>query len=40
VESFTTKLDLKGKRIEMKLPEGLLELEAPLSAGKRDRQAR
>jgi 16S rRNA processing protein RimM len=39
VESFTKKLDLKGKLIEMKLPEGLLELDAPLSAGKRDRQA-
>ncbi len=32
------KLDLKGKRIEMQLPEGMLELDAPLSAGKKDRQ--
>jgi len=32
VESFTTKLDLKGKRIEMQLPEGMLELDAPLGA--------
>jgi len=38
VESFTKKLDLKGKRIEMQLPEGMLELDAPLSAGKKDRQ--
>ena len=33
VESFTKKLDLKGKRIEMQLPEGMLELDAPLGAG-------
>ncbi len=38
VESFIKKLDVKGKRIEMKLPEGLLELDAPLGAGKKDRQ--
>ncbi len=38
VESFTKKLDLNGKRIEMQLPEGMLELDAPLSAGKKDRQ--
>jgi 16S rRNA processing protein RimM len=35
VESFTKKLDIKGKRIEMQLPEGMLELDAPLSAGKK-----
>jgi 16S rRNA processing protein RimM len=40
VEGFTKKLDLKGKRIEMQLPEGMLELDAPLSAGKKDRQAK
>jgi 16S rRNA processing protein RimM len=34
VESFTTKLDLKGKRIEMQLPEGMLDLDAPLHSGK------
>jgi len=34
VESFTKKLDLKGKRIEMQLPEGMLELDAPLGSGK------
>jgi 16S rRNA processing protein RimM len=39
VESFTKKLDLKAKRIEMQLPEGMLELDAPLSAGKKDRPA-
>jgi 16S rRNA processing protein RimM len=38
VESFTKKLDLKAKRIEMQLPEGMLELDAPLSAGKKVRQ--
>lgn len=38
VESFTKKLDVKGKRIEMQLPEGMLELDAPLSAGKKDRR--
>jgi 16S rRNA processing protein RimM len=38
VESFTKKLDLKGKRIEMQLPEGMLELDAPLSAGKKVQQ--
>jgi 16S rRNA processing protein RimM len=35
VESFIRKLDVKGKRIEMQLPEGMLELDAPLSAGKK-----
>jgi len=36
VEGFIKKLDLKGKRIEMQLPEGMLELDAPLSAGKKE----
>ncbi len=40
VESFTRKLDVKAKRIEMQLPEGMLELDAPLSAGKKIRQSR
>jgi 16S rRNA processing protein RimM len=39
VESFTRKLDVKAKRIEMQLPEGMLELDAPLSAGKKIRQS-
>jgi 16S rRNA processing protein RimM len=34
VESFITKLELKAKRIEMQLPDGMLELDAPLSSGK------
>jgi len=36
VEGFIKKLDWKGKRIEMQLPEGMLELDAPLSAKKKD----
>lgn len=45
VESFTRKLELKAKRIEMQLPPGMLELDAPLSsanpgAGKKDRPAK
>lgn len=35
VEGFLTRLDVKGKQIEMQLPEGMLELDAPLSAGKK-----
>ncbi|PSH03672.1 MAG: 16S rRNA processing protein RimM [Acidobacteria bacterium] len=38
VESFIKKLDLKAKQIEMQLPEGMLELDAPLSAGKKVRR--
>jgi len=38
VESFIRKLDLKGKRIEMQLPEGMLELDAGPRAGKKDRR--
>ncbi len=37
VESFLTKLDVKAKRIEMKLPEGMLELDAPLKAERKAR---
>lgn len=33
-ESFIEKLDLEAKRLEMRLPEGLLELDAPLSAAR------
>lgn len=39
VEGFIKKLDIKAKRIEMQLPEGMLELDAPLSAGKKDRRS-
>jgi 16S rRNA processing protein RimM len=35
VTSYIARLDAAGKQIEMKLPEGLLELDAPLGAGKR-----
>jgi 16S rRNA processing protein RimM len=35
VEGFTRKLDLKAKRIEMQLPEGMLELDAPLGTQKK-----
>jgi 16S rRNA processing protein RimM len=38
VEGFIAKLDLKAKRIEMQLPEGMLDLDAPLSAEKKDSQ--
>jgi 16S rRNA processing protein RimM len=31
VEAFVKEQDLKGKRIEMQLPEGMLELDAPVS---------
>ena len=37
VEAFVKEQDLKGKRIEMQLPEGMLELDAPLS--KKDKEA-
>ena len=32
VEGFLERVDLPGKRIEMRLPEGMLELDAPLGA--------
>jgi 16S rRNA processing protein RimM len=35
VESFVSKLDLQAKRIEMQLPEGMLELDAPLGGEKK-----
>jgi len=37
-EAFIRGLDLSGKRLEMELPEGLLELDAPLSAEEKGRQ--
>lgn len=37
-ESFLRKLDLETRRIEMILPEGMLELDAPLSQVERERQ--
>lgn len=35
VESFLVKLDVTAKRMEMKLPEGMLELDAPLKSAKK-----
>lgn len=37
-EAFIRRLDLSGKRLEMELPEGLLELDAPLSPEEKHRQ--
>lgn len=37
-EEFVKKLDLPGRRIEMRLPEGLLDLDAPLSNDEKRRQ--
>ncbi len=38
VESFLKSADFKAKRIEMVLPEGMLELDAPLSKAEKERQ--
>ena len=38
VEGFVVKQDLEGKRIEMQLPEGMLELDAPLSKREKEIQ--
>lgn len=35
VESYLVQLDVPAKRIEMKLPEGMLELDAPLKSAKK-----
>ena len=37
-EAYLVKVDLAGKRIEMKLPEGMLELDAPLSEDEKKHQ--
>lgn len=37
-EAFIRRLDVSGKRLEMELPEGLLELDAPLSNEEKRRQ--
>ena len=37
-EEFLRSVDLERRRIEMKLPEGLLELQAPLSGEEKQRQ--
>lgn len=36
-EAYLVKVDLGGKRIEMRLPEGMLELDAPLSEEEKNR---
>jgi 16S rRNA processing protein RimM len=38
VESFVKRLDVAAKKIEMQLPEGLLELDAPLTAEEKKQQ--
>lgn len=38
VEGFVKSADFAAKRIEMMLPDGLLELDAPLSKAERERQ--
>lgn len=40
VESFLVKTDTAAKLIEMKLPQGLLEIDAPLSEEDKDAQRR
>jgi 16S rRNA processing protein RimM len=40
VERFVEKMDLSGRQIAMNVPEGLLELDAPLTREERERQAR
>ncbi|HEY6250323.1 MAG TPA: ribosome maturation factor RimM [Candidatus Angelobacter sp.] len=35
---YVEKILLEGKRIEMKLPEGMLELDAPVTAKEKERQ--
>jgi 16S rRNA processing protein RimM len=37
---YVTRIDTAGKRIEMELPEGMLELEAPLGEEEKERQRR
>ncbi|HEY0759960.1 MAG TPA: ribosome maturation factor RimM [Acidisarcina sp.] len=38
VKAFLVRMDLPSRRIEMKLPQGLLELNAPLTAEERGRR--
>jgi len=37
-QAFLVKIDLEGKRIEMNLPEGLLEVNGPLTAEEKKQQ--
>ena len=36
--AYIARQDLEGRRLELKLPEGMLELDAPLSAEEKQRQ--
>ncbi len=38
VAEYIEKIALEQKRVEMKLPEGMLELDAPLTAEEKERQ--
>lgn len=40
VEGFITKMDLAARRIELKVPEGLLDLDAPLNDQEQEEQKR
>ncbi len=37
-QAYVKKFDVPGKRIDMELPEGLLELDTPLTAEEKERQ--
>ena len=37
-QEYIRRIDTAGKRIEMELPEGMLELDAPLSQAEKDEQ--
>jgi len=39
-EAYLKKVDLSGRRVEMELPEGMLELDAPLSRDEKAAQQR
>lgn len=39
-QEFLARVDLEGKRIEMNLPEGLLDVNAPLSEEEKQRQSK
>jgi 16S rRNA processing protein RimM len=38
--AYLESIDVERKRLSMKLPEGMLELDAPLTAEEKDRQHR
>jgi 16S rRNA processing protein RimM len=37
-EAFLKNVDVRGKRIEMVLPEGMLDVNAPMTAEEKERQ--